>query len=282
MRGFVLFAAIVGALLGTPAIAAPPQHIMSLNMCTDELLLDLVPVSRIASVTFLSRSPINSYFWRQAGQIPVNHGQAEEVLVRHPDFVLAGTYGAATARLLLKKLGVPLLEVPPAGNFAEIRTVTQTVAHALGADARGQELIAAMDVTLRSLAATRPRRMIRVAGWGGSNSVPGRGTLFDAILTAAGGVNIASSTQTARSGSFSIEELLFARPDILAYGSDENAAPALREDSDQHPLILKLYAHRRITYPELLYSCGVPQSAEAARTLRASMLAAMQSNAGSL
>jgi hypothetical protein len=67
-----------------------------------------------------------------------------------------------------------------------------------------------------------------------------------------------------------------ARPDVLAYGAVSNGEPALRTDADQHPLILKVYEHRRVTYPEVLYSCGVPESAEAAVSLHAKLLDAMQ------
>ncbi len=272
MRSVVLAVALA---LASSGVMAAPRHIMSMNMCTDELLLDLVPPERIASVTYLSRSPSNSYLWPQAARVAVNHGLAEEVLAEKPDLVLAGTYTTSATRALLKKLGVPMEEVGPANSFAQIRAVTRQVARAVGEPARGEALIGKMDATLRALAATNPRQVIRVAGWDGGGTVPGKGSLFDAILTAAGGTNIASSTQGADSGSFDIEQLLMARPDILAYGADSNGAPGLRTDADQHPLVLKLYAHRRITYPEALYSCGVPESADAARALRASMLAAM-------
>lgn len=258
------------------ATAAAPRHIMSLSLCTDELLMDLVPPERIASVTYLSLTRSNSYLWSQARHLPINHGLAEEVLAEKPDLVLAGTYSTAAARALLKQVGAALLELGPANSFEEIRIQTRAVAHALGADTRGEELITRMDTTLRDLAATRPAATIRVAGWNGGGSVPGKGTLFDAILTAAGGVNIAATTQGVRSGAFSIEELLLAKPDVLAYGVNGNDAPGLRTDADQHPVILKLYAHRRVTYPEALFSCGMPESADAAQALRGSLLDAMR------
>jgi iron complex transport system substrate-binding protein len=272
-----LIATLTAAIaLGGAAAAARPQHIMSLNLCTDELLLDLVPPERIASVTYLSRSPENSYRWPAAARVPVNRGSAEEVLAENPDLVLAGTYTTTPARLLLRRIGTPMVEVPPANSFAEIRDVTRMVARAVGEPARGEALIARMDDTLRTLAATRPTRTIRVAAWNGAGGVPGRGTLFDSILTAAGGVNIGATTEGAEDGRFGLERLLFAQPDILVYGSEGRAAPSLRTDADQHPLLLKTFAHRRITYPEVLYSCGVPESADAAKALRAGLLRAMR------
>lgn len=257
------------------AAAQTPQHVMSLSMCTDALLLDLLPPSRIASITFLSRDPSNSLLWPQAAKVPINYGSAEEVLAERPDFVLAGTYTTSASRALIKKVGIPLLEVPAANDFAEIRTTTRSVAHALGEDALGETLIARMDETLRELAATKPERSIRVAAWNGGGSVPGRGTLFDAILTAAGGVNVASS-EGESDGSFDLEQLLEAHPDVLAYGSDTSSGPSLHREEALHPLLIKLYAGRRISYPSALYSCGVVESARAAAALRANMLKAMQ------
>jgi iron complex transport system substrate-binding protein len=249
---------------------------MSLNLCTDELLLDLVPQRRIASVTYLSRSPIYSYMWLAAAHVPVNRGLAEDVLAENPDLILAGTYTGTAARSLLKQIGMPVTEIPPANSFAEIRAVTRAVAHAVGEDARGEALLARMDTTLQALAQTKPNVAIRVAAWDGGGGVPGRGTLFDTILAAAGGLNIASPGNGEEDSHFGIERLLFARPDVLLYGAEAHATPALRADADQHPLLLRAFGARRITYPEVLYSCGVPESAEAAKVLRAGLLRAMQ------
>ena len=243
-------------------------------MCTDALLLELLPPARITSVTYLSREPSNSYLWPQAAKVAINYGNAEEVFAQKPDLVLAGTYTTPAARMVLKKVGIPLLEIAPANNFEEIRATTRQVAHALGEDQVGEQLIAKMDATLHELDATKPRRVIRVAGWNGGGAVPGRGTLFDAILTAAGGVNIAAG-EGESDGSFDLEQLLQARPDVLAFGSDGSSTPSLHTDQALHPLILKGYAGRRISYPSVLYSCGLVESADAAVALRATLIDAV-------
>ena len=141
---------------------------MSLSVCTDALLLDLLPPSRIASITFLSRDPSNSSLWPQAAKVPINYGSVEEVFAERPDFVLAGTYTTPATRMLIKEVGLPMLEVPAAKNFAEIRATTRSVAHALGVAASGEALIAKMDATLRRIggnqtSAHHPRR--RMEWW---------------------------------------------------------------------------------------------------------------------
>jgi iron complex transport system substrate-binding protein len=208
--------------------------------------------------------------------VRVNFGTVEEVLAEKPDLVLAGTYTTPAARSLLKRLHWPLLEVPPAADFDEIRTVTRQVAHVLQRDEVGEALIAKMDSTLRELASTQPPQNIRVAAWGEGGSIPGKGTMFDSILRAAGGVNIAASLDSGAYTSFDVEQLLLAHPDILAYASNITDTPGLNTDLARHPLILKLYSGRQVTYPDALYSCGVVESAGAAVTLRASLLRAMR------
>src|ERR1700750_1287583 len=87
------------------AAAAPPQRIMSLKVCTDELLLDLVPASRIASVTFLSREKASLKVWPQGGHVPANHGTAEEILSTRPDLILTDPFIAPSLRPILAKSG---------------------------------------------------------------------------------------------------------------------------------------------------------------------------------
>ena len=266
------------ALLAAACLAATapgPRHVMSLSMCTDDLLLELLPPQRIASVTYYSRNRNNSALWPQAAKVAVNFGTVEEVLAQKPDLVLAGTYTTPAARAVLKRLNMPLLEVAPAADFDEIRASTRRVAQVLGRDAVGEALIAKMDATLRDLDATRPPRIIRVAAWGEGGSIPGKGTMFDSILRAAGGINVANDGAPPYS-SFDVEQLLFARPDILAFASDIAETPGLNTELAQHPLLRKLYAGRTVTYPGALFSCGVVESADAAAALRASLVNAMR------
>ncbi len=271
----VIGAAIILLAVCRPVIAAPaspPARIMSLKLCTDELLMDLVPPERIASISYLSREKAALKIWPQAAGIPVNHNTAEEVLAAHPDLVLTDEYTTPAMRAVLARSGAKVVEVPAAGDFDQIRKVTRLVADAVGARPRAKMLIAHMDDTLRRLAANAPRRIIRVAGWGGGGFVPGREGLFNSVLLAAGGQSIAG-------GYYDVESLIAARPDVLAYGDDYSDTPSLRRDQNVHPVLLKLFAGRRITYPSALYGCGLPQSADAAAALRTALTAAMRNPA---
>jgi iron complex transport system substrate-binding protein len=236
---------------------------MSLKVCTDELLLDLVPASRIASVTFLSREKASLRQWPQGANIPVNHNTAEEILATHPDLILTDPFIAPALRPLLAKTGAKVVEVPPAENFDQIRADVRLVAKAVGAEARGEALIAQMDAKLRDLKAHRPAKVLTVAQWGGGGFVPGRSGLFDALLTAAGARNVEQGSF----GYFDVESLIAANPDALVYDDTYAGTTSLRADQDLHPALMKRYAGKRIHYAAL-YDCGTPESADAAQQLQ--------------
>jgi iron complex transport system substrate-binding protein len=273
-------AAFILLLCMGQAMAAPPatnrsQRIMSLTVCTDELLMDLAPPSHIASISYLSREKAALKLWPEAARLPVNHNSAEEILTERPDLVLTLVYASTDMRGLLEKSGIRFLEVPQAGNFDQIRAVTRMVGDAIGEHARAEQLIARMDATLRELATDKPKQVIHVAGWGGGGFVPGGDTLFNAVLDEAGGRNIAR-----RDGYYDVESLIAARPDILAFADDYIDTPSLRRDQDDHPLLMRLFANRRIVYPAAYFGCGTPESAGAALKLRGQLLQAMTKPGG--
>ena len=254
-------------LLTLPAAAAPkPQRIMSLKVCTDALLMDLVPPSRIASVTFLAHEKAALKYWPQAAHMPVNHNTAEEILATRPDLILTDTFTAPSLRPLLAKSGARIVEVPPAENFDQIRAVTRMVAAAVGEQARGEKLIAQMDGDLRTLATHRPQYALTVAGWGDGGFVPGSGGLFNVVLAAVGARNVERQVFCF----YDVESLVAKNPDALVYNTTYGGTASLRDDQNLHPALMRRYAGRRVSY-DSLYGCGEPQTARAALRLQAAL-----------
>ncbi|MEP7314392.1 MAG: ABC transporter substrate-binding protein [Pseudomonadota bacterium] len=246
---------------------------MSLNLCADQLLMVLLPPERIASITWLSRTEGDPALLPIAARLNINHGSAEEVLAVQPDLVIAGAYTTSATRSLLERSTTPLLVIESAQDWPAIRRVTRQIAAAVGATQRGEELLGDMDARLARLAATQPARPVRVIGWSGSGSdVPGRDTVFDTILKAAGGRNLGA--RPAGLGSFDLEQVLAARPQLLLRGAAYAATPSLHTEVALHRVIQRLYPQAQRVYPEALYGCGVPRAAVAAEELRAALLQA--------
>jgi len=214
-------------------------------------------------VTFLSREKASLRQWPQAANIAINHNTAEEILATHPDLVLTDPFIAPGLRPLLAKTGAKIVEVPPAENFEQIRATVRLVAKAVGEEVRGEALIARMDAELADLAAHRPQHALTVAEWGGGGYVPGRGGLFDTILTAAG----ARNAERGSFGYYDVESLIAANPDALIYSDSYDGTVSLRADQDLHPALMQRYAGKRISYTPL-YGCGIPESADVAKQLQ--------------
>ncbi|WP_088182793.1 ABC transporter substrate-binding protein [Sphingobium sp. Z007] len=254
---------------------AQPGRVMSMNQCTDQLVLALLPPERIASVTWLSRNPGGSLMADQAKRVGVNHGLAEEIIRQKPDLVVAGSFTTPATRGLLKRLGFPMIEVGAANNFAEIRTITRQVAMAVGEQARGEALIVRMDAQLNAIP-KGPRRPIRVAAWDGSGFNAARGTLYDAILHAAGAENVANQPPALTYGAPDAEVLLKTAPALLVQGMPTDEKPGLRANLARHPLVRQYWAGARTVHiRQAWYICGTPMVGDAVLALQGQLRTAM-------
>ncbi|MBV9841939.1 MAG: ABC transporter substrate-binding protein [Sphingomonadaceae bacterium] len=251
---------------GVPRPASRPMRVMSINQCTDQIVLALLPPERIASVTWLSRDPDASLMAAAARRVAVNHGLVEEVVRDRPDLVVADSSSMPGTRALLKRLGWPMIEVDSADSIERIRAVTRRIARAVGEQVRSETLIAQMDRELASLAQDS-RPPLRVAAWDGSGFGAEKGSLFDRLLRLSGAVNVANEPPASRYGTPDIEVLLAAAPDLLVQGSEDRGS--LRDYLARHALVRRFWGNgRTLTVRQADYLCGTPFIAESALKLR--------------
>lgn len=259
-----LAAAILpGVAAGAPA--PKPQRILSMNQCTDLLLLQLAPKARIAGVTYLARDAARTLFPGAASGIAVNYGTPEDIIKFRPDLIITGDFSLAVTRRLAREVGAPLVEVKSARTFDDVRRSIRQVGSAVGEPARAEALVRHMDLQLAELAARRPARPNRIVAWDGGATVPGTETFANEIIRAAGALNIAARPGPTYT-SFGVEELLQANPEALLYGGGER--PLVQNEESRHRAIRRVFAGRRIAFADVTSSCGLPQSAEAALSLR--------------
>jgi iron complex transport system substrate-binding protein len=260
--------------------AAKPRRIVSVNLCTDQLLIDLVSRDRIAAVTHLAADPSVSAIPEKARGLPVTHGGAEDVLSHDPDLILAGPWGVAETVSLLKRLGRNVVTVPLAPDLAGVRTAIATVAKAVGEEEAGARAIAAFNARLQRVSqavtpagagASRPAALIYQVG--GSASAPG--TLADAAVEAAGFRNAAASYAAARNGQVPLEAIVARPPDVLVLASPPYAYRTVVADNLRHPALKALTEKLpSLTMPWRLWLCGTPHVATAIEQLAAARTAA--------
>jgi len=235
------------------ATAWAADRVVSLNLCTDQMLVLLAP-EKIAALTPLSRDPSLSFVAAQAEHLPVVRTSAEAVLRLRPDLVLAAQYGAQTLAALLQNEGLPVLRVTLPSDFSGIRQMTRTLAGALGVPQRGEALVTAMDAHLGALPG---RDRLRALVWEPRGYTEGPGTLMDAVLRAAGLTNISTGRR------ISLEAVLRDPPGLLVVPSSPDY-PSLATTLVEHPALAGI---PRRAIPPALTICPGPFSALAAALL---------------
>ena len=190
-----------------------PRRIVSINLATDELLLDLVHPERITALSRLATDPEVSRLAHRAANFPVTDGSPEDLLRLQPDLVLASIYTRPRTRDILARANIPLVIVPPADDLPSARKALLLVAEAVHEEARGEELARRIDTVLQEIpvAATRPRTL--VVGHGGS--LYGEDTLWGHLLEVAGMENHATRWGVTSHGRLRLEDFLLDPPDLL-------------------------------------------------------------------
>jgi iron complex transport system substrate-binding protein len=100
-----LFAIVL--LLAAPAVAQQrPERIVSLNMCTDQLVLALADPDQIVGLSRFAGNERMSYAAGQAAAYPQLPAAAEAVIALEPDLVLAGSFTNRAAKDMLPVLTI--------------------------------------------------------------------------------------------------------------------------------------------------------------------------------
>lgn len=267
-RAGLIIVALSGAAMSAALAVERPARIVSLNLCTDELVLRLADPARIASVTWLSQDPRNANMAEAARRIPANHGLAEEVLGFKPDLVVAGAYTTRTTVSLLGRVGVAVREFGVPRNLAEMKAQITEMADLLGEPTRGQALLAGIEQRLQALAARRVERPLRAIVLRPSGFTVGRGSLVDEILTRAGLVNIAVELGVESYGQIALETVALGRAEILILNETPDGPPSLAHEILHHPVIERLGDRLKlVALPSRLWTCAGPSVLDAIELL---------------
>lgn len=255
--------------LPLPARAAdPPQRVVSLNMCADQLLLALADPGQIAALSRYARDSRLNVLSDAAAAFPVAPPAAEAVLMLKPDLVLSGGFTPPATRDLLAGQGIRLAEIGSVETMAAARTQILETADVLGHPDRGAALVAEVDAALADARA-------RVAGDGRSalylqrrGFVSGTGTLVGDLLTRLGFASAASAFGVGSVGAVPLERLVAKPPDILVLGARNRVAEDQGTALLAHPALARVTDPERVVvFPEVLSICAGPVLPRAITTL---------------
>ena len=260
-------------------LGAPPNRILSGVLASDEILTALVPSERLAGVTYLVDEPgLSDVAKLLPPDLPRIHAEAETMLALRPDLVVLASYTRATTVRLLAAAGVPVVRFQWYRSFADIMDSIRMLAAAVGADDNGARLVDDMrrriaEVEERARGLPRPR----VLYYGGGYSA-GEDTLIDAMITLAGGHNVARDVGLQGQARLPLEVAVSLRPEVIVVSEWERSTggngaaaflhhpvwaevPAVREErvygikgawltSVSHYSVKALEAIARVLHPE--------------------------------
>jgi iron complex transport system substrate-binding protein len=244
--------------------ARPAIRIISINMCTDQLLLDLAEPSQIAGLSPFVRDAARSWAADRVGDLPVLSGTAEEIILLKPDYVLSGRYTKRATREFIRAQAIPLEEFDAVQSVAEAKEQILRVAMLVGAQAKGRQRIAELDAALERLKSMSLVQGLRILPLSRRGWVAGRKSLVSDLLAGAGLVNAASDAGLRDGGFLSLEAVISLRPDALLITREDGSAEDQGSAMLLHPAIASMFPpKRRIVIPEMLTVCGGPMLREA-------------------
>jgi iron complex transport system substrate-binding protein len=215
------------ALWGGAAVAAPPERVVSMNLCTDQLAMLLAGPGQLVSVSHLALDPLSSSMVEQARNYRINRGAAEQVYLMHPDLVLAGTYTAQASVDLLRGLGVDVIQLPPANSLADVAAQMRQVGDALGRSTEGEAMATAFEAALQAMAV--PGTPVTAAMYYPNGYTTGAGTLSNEILELTGFRNIGADAGMTGGGVLPLERLVMAAPRMIVTSTPYPAASRAEE-----------------------------------------------------
>ncbi len=216
----------------------PPQRIVAASILATEVLLEIAPRERIAAVHELAADPRYSLVTDQVAGLPTVAAAPEQLLAARPDLVIVDAFTRAETLALLRQAGVPVVRTGDAASFEDIAANVRHIGRVCHLEPEAEAVVLRMFAALREVRA----RAADVAGWrlcslDGALHTYGRGSLFDAVLTAAGATNVAAEHGVGPFRRLDAEAVLAWRPDAIVVAAPLDAVAHAADWLHQHPAL---------------------------------------------
>lgn len=253
------------------ATESPPRRVVSVNLCSDQLLLLLADPRQVASVSYLASEPASSFVAGEAGKYPLNHARPEEIISLRPDLVLTVPHTNPRLTATLEQLGFELFRLSLGHSLEAISDDIRRLAARLGREQRGEALITEMQQVLRNETGSGGTPAPKAIFYQPRGYTSGAQTLQDEALRLAGWRNPAAEQGIEGYRPVALEQIILWQPDTLftsSYGSG-NSGLSLAERQLQHPALKRLLGKRQmLEIPYRYWICPGPMLAEAVALLR--------------
>jgi iron complex transport system substrate-binding protein len=215
--------------LGNGALAIPDaaghlvplrhyQRIVSTNLVTDRLLVELCEPTRILAISRAAAERKRDGFRYQGMTTVDGFGPAEAMVALQPDLVLTNSFGSPGSAERLRSAGIEVFDLGELRGKRSLSYVALGLGELLGVPERAQRLVRDFTNRLRRVSAdlgTRmPIRAMYLSTLGPDLQGGTRGTSYHDILVAAGLVDVAA-TEYRDWPAYAAEQVLALAPEII-------------------------------------------------------------------
>lgn len=258
-----LATSILIALAPIWASADELPRVVSVNLCTDQLVMLIADPGQIVSLTELSDDPRSSSLAREAELFAKNNARAESIAITTPDIVVAGAYSDPLLIDMLRRIGIEVVQFSLTTTIDEVPEQLRKMGEVLNRSERAEYLAREFETELSK------RTEIDDSAPMGAFFYPngftlGEGTLSHSILTAGGARKLSVDLGFSGNGRVSLEQMVLNTPDFLI-SSPKYSGFSQSEDVMTHPALQAA----PVMYSSADWVCGTPAVLRAVSEVKA-------------
>ena len=198
----------------------PPSRIVSLTLCSDEILLELVSKDRIVAFTNLSKDVGISNIVEESKDIFKLHNQnAETIISLKPDIIIAADWHSQDLIKTLEELGLNVYVYKTPDTIEEVKDLIINLSQTVNSMDKGKKIVRDMELKLNNCQdkvknIPQEKRKIIVA-LSPMGCYGGAGSMLDDIYKNSFVINGVSLLGIDKNGYLSKEQLVTINPDII-------------------------------------------------------------------
>ena len=238
--GYGLGMAVAVAMAAPQATPAKPQRVASLNLTSDEILVDLLPPQRLVAVTALIDEAGTS---NAVGRAPKTIARfpkvdIERLIALKPDLIVVSEYTDADVLRALQNSGLKAHRMIGLDSLAGFRRALIDLGDAVGEKDKAAGMARDFDARLSAIegrlkGVARPTLLYWASGF-----TAGSKTAFDALIQCGGGENVAALKGITGIAPLGAERAFSFDPDWLFIGAHTSTSKEIRT----HPLLSRMRA----------------------------------------
>jgi iron complex transport system substrate-binding protein len=194
------------------------KRIISTNLVTDRLLVELCEPTRILAVSSAAAERKRDGFRYQGMGTVDGFGPVEAIVAKQPDLVLTNSFGAPGSAERMREAGIQVFDLGELRGESSFARTALVLGELVGAPKRAQRLLAGFTTRLHkvsvSIPATARKRALYLSILGPDLQGGTRGTSYHDIMSAAGLVDVAAETYRDWPA-YSAEQVLGLAPDLI-------------------------------------------------------------------